>query len=112
VERAGLAGVFSPAECAIAGSMRHWRPDLVVPCDDTAVWVLHELHGRMLEFSAVIERSLGDPLGFAEVGSRVGFLAAMAETPDVPIPEWALLRQPGDLATLLQACEFPLSIEA
>jgi hypothetical protein len=51
-------------------------PDLVVPCDDTVVWQLHELHRTKLRLQPLIERSLG-------VASSYGIVAGRAELMEI-----------------------------
>ena len=63
---------LSPIE-ALAGAMRAMQPDLVVPCDDRALAHLHALHAALPASDSLrqlIERSLGDPAGYAAVRSR------------------------------------------
>jgi hypothetical protein len=55
------------------------RPDLIVPGDDSVVWQLHELHAKNFELRPLIERSLGDKDGYAEIRSRGAFLQAAKE---------------------------------
>jgi len=51
-------------------AMRRVQPDLIVPCDDRSVALVHELHRLRPQLRSVIERSLGDPSGFGIVESR------------------------------------------
>jgi hypothetical protein len=63
---------LSPME-ALAGAMRAMKPDIVVPCDDRALAHLHALHAALPArdgLRQLIERSLGDPAGYAAVRSR------------------------------------------
>jgi hypothetical protein len=63
---------LSPVQ-ALAGAMRAMKPDLVVPCDDRALGHLHALHASLPAgdgLRRLIERSLGDPAGYAAVRSR------------------------------------------
>ena len=63
---------LSPME-ALAGAMRAMKPDIVVPCDDRALAHLHALHAALPASDGLrqlIERSLGDPAGYAAVRSR------------------------------------------
>ncbi len=106
IQRAGAPTVLSSTESAIRHSMRQWRPDVVVPCDDTAVRALHRIHRTAPECSEVIARSLGDPSYFPKVGSRVRFLAAMANS-QARVPEWVVLHQHEDVAGSVQFSRFP-----
>jgi hypothetical protein len=62
------------------------RPDLVIPCDDRAVWQLHALHESHREHRELLERSLGAPEHYNTLRSRVG-CANIARTLGVPVPE-------------------------
>lgn len=53
--------------------------ELVVPCDDAAVWHLHELHSRYPEMRPLIEHSLGSKDSFSIVQSRGAILEAAVE---------------------------------
>ncbi len=55
------------------------RPDVIVPCDDGVVAQLHALHSSEPPLRALIEDSLGDPLGFPIVRSRERLLEAAAQ---------------------------------
>lgn len=69
----GLLGVRPALERA----RRDWRPDLVVPLDDVAGWMLRGLAvGRSVsaDLRALLERSLGAPTGYAAACSRVQLL--------------------------------------
>jgi hypothetical protein len=62
------------------------QPDLVIPCDDRAVWQLHALHESRREHRELIERSLGAPEYYNTLRSRVG-CANIARELGVPVPE-------------------------
>ncbi|MFC5864175.1 ATP-grasp domain-containing protein [Acidicapsa dinghuensis] len=53
--------------------------DLLVPCDDAAVWHLHELHAKYPEMQSLIEYSLCAKEGFATIQSRAETLEAAAK---------------------------------
>jgi hypothetical protein len=58
---------------AVAEAMQAMKPDLVVPCDERALAHLHALHAALPagdDLRRLIERSLGDPAGYAAVRSR------------------------------------------
>ena len=71
---ASLDSLYSYANLNPAGSLRNAilasGADLVVPCDDPAVWHLHEVHARYPETRSVIEYSLGPREGFSTIQSR------------------------------------------
>ncbi len=82
---------FQPADpmrsldLAIEGSGARY----LVPGDDRAVWLLHELAQRYPHYRELIERSLGPMHSFATVRSRPGLLALAASlgvlTPDTAV---------------------------
>jgi hypothetical protein len=75
------------AEAAsIKTALRRARPDLVVPCDDPAVRALHELHRQCSDLRGVIERSLGDPAGFATTEQRTA-LVDLARAMGLLVPQ-------------------------
>jgi len=60
----------------IAAAIKRVEPFLVVPCDDRATGILHRLHASgSAARMRLIERSLGDPAGFAAVRSKRAVLA-------------------------------------
>jgi hypothetical protein len=58
------------SRASLTAAIRKVRPDLIVPCDDRTVFLLHEIHGEYPELRPMIERSLGQPDGFPIVESR------------------------------------------
>jgi hypothetical protein len=75
------------AEAAsIKTALRRGRPGLVVPCDDPAVRALHELHRQCSDLRGVIERSLGDPAGFATTEQRTT-LVDLARSMGLLVPQ-------------------------
>jgi len=71
-----LAGVWSSAPFlrrSLTRIVRDWRPELILPLDDTAAWLLRGFanggrSGRRTR--ALLERSLGAPNGYAACVSR------------------------------------------
>ncbi len=63
----GLNSVQSLYEAIVSS-----QPDIVVPCDDSVVWQLHELHHTRVELQDLIERSLGGPEAYEIVAGQVG----------------------------------------
>jgi len=57
-------------EYAIAAS----SPGIVVPCDDRAVWQLHEMHELRPHLRPLIECSMGSPQSFLLLRSRAGLM--------------------------------------
>ena len=79
-------------ERAVAAS----APDIVVPCDDRAVWQLHDLHARRPDLRELIETSLGQAAAFPILRSR-SRLMEVARACGVPAPESQALESPGDV---------------
>jgi hypothetical protein len=73
-------------------------PDFIVPCDDGVVAQLHAIHRAEPAMRDVIERSIGDPDGFATVGSRFKLLSA-ARHLGIPIPETRQVLAKEDLVS-------------
>src|SRR5579883_151170 len=71
-------------------------PDIIVPCDDRAVWHLHELHARRPELRDMIEASIGAASSFGIVRSRADLIAAAREA-GIRVPETRLIRSQDDL---------------
>jgi hypothetical protein len=72
------------------------RPDLVIPCDDRAVWQLHALHESDRGQRGLIERSLGAPQYYNTLRSRVG-CANIARELGVPVPQTRALGSAADI---------------
>jgi hypothetical protein len=58
------------ARASLIAAIRKVRPDLIVPCDDSTVFLLHQIHADHPDLRQVIERSLGHPDSFPIVESR------------------------------------------
>jgi hypothetical protein len=79
-------------ERALAAS----APDIVVPCDDRAVWQLHDLHARRPDLRELIESSLGQSAAFPTLRSR-SRLMEVARACGVRVPESQALESPSDV---------------
>lgn len=64
---------------SLRAATREAQPDLIVPCDDGAVWQLHELHERNADLRSLIERSLGAADAYPALESRGQTLKAASE---------------------------------
>ncbi|HVS75794.1 MAG TPA: ATP-grasp domain-containing protein [Steroidobacteraceae bacterium] len=80
-------------ERALAAS----APDIVIPCDDRAVWQLHDLHARRPDLRRLIETSLGSPAAFPILRSR-SRLIELARDCGIRVPETQVLESAGDIA--------------
>jgi hypothetical protein len=66
------------------------RPDLIVPCDDGAVWQLHALYASDAELRPMIERSIGAGDAYPALESRSMTLKIAAEL-GIRVPAtWAI----------------------
>jgi hypothetical protein len=72
------------------------RPAIVMPCDDRAVWQLHELHERRPDLRALIEASIGESRSYAILRSRTG-LMEMARGMGIRVPETQAIRSTDDI---------------
>ncbi len=90
----GIAGFtyrpFRP-RLALSDAIAAFQPSILVPGDDRAVAHLHGLHrtGSVAE-RTLIERSLGDPAGYAVTASRAALLAA-ARAAGMEVPAGATI---------------------
>jgi hypothetical protein len=64
---------------SLIAAIRKVRPDLIVPCDDRTVFLLHEIHALYPDLRQMIERSLGHPDGFPILESRDDLQRVAAE---------------------------------
>ena len=55
---------------SLVAAIRKVRPDLIVPCDDSTVFLLHQIHAECPDLRQIIERSLGHPASFPILESR------------------------------------------
>ena len=104
---------LSPTQ-ALAGAMRATKPDLVVPCDDRALGHLHALHASLPardDLRRLIERSLGDPAGYAAVRSRGQALELAVQDGSLE-PASRELRSEADVREWCANRPFPAVIKA
>ena len=79
-------------ERALAAS----APDIVVPCDDRAVWQLHDLHTSRPDLRELIETSLGQAAAFPILRSRSRLMEAARDC-GVRVPESQALESASDV---------------
>lgn len=104
---------LSPTE-AVAGAIRAMKPDCVLPCDERALAHLHALHARLPlgdGLRRLIERSLGDPAGYATARSRGQALKAAAQDGSLE-PASCELRSEADVREWCANRPFPAVIKA
>lgn len=82
------------------------RPDLVIPTDDTAVWLLHDLAARHPDLAPLVERSLGDPQHYALLRSRRLFLD-LAQSLQIPCPATKLVQDRSEIESTLRDNALP-----
>jgi hypothetical protein len=107
----GLAPTQSIRTALIAS-----RPDLVVPCDDFATKCLHQVYddARVSGETAIeslLERSLGNPAGFATVRSRAATMALAREL-GVNVPETAVIQSADALTQWTTRYGLPVVLKA
>jgi hypothetical protein len=80
---AGIESLYDYRRLDSVGSLRAAisaaRPSLIVPCDDGAVWQLHELHASDPELRPLIEYSLGAKEAYPIIRKRAAVLQAASE---------------------------------
>ena len=90
----GMDSIFTYRSLNSIGSLKaaidSVRPDLVIPCDDGAVWQLHELHARDAELRPLIERSIGSAEAYAALESRRQTLQIAVELGIRVPPTWPI----------------------
>ena len=94
------------------------RPDLIIPCDDTATLHLHDLYYRALHsgkagetVSALIERSLGSPASFPFVYARTAFME-MAREENIRVPLTEVVKHGADLKNCVSRFGLPVVLKA
>jgi ATP-grasp domain len=81
---------------ALQAAVTASSPDIVIPCDERAVWQLHELHELRPEFRPLIETSLGAPGSFVKVRSRAAVME-LAREAGISTPETQVIRSEEDI---------------
>jgi len=79
-------------------AIRELQPELIVPCDDRAVSLLHELHRKHRDLRYLMERSLGNPSGFELIDCRASLLET-ARSLGIDIPATKQISTEEDLCT-------------
>ena len=96
----GIESVFPYRGLNSIGSLKSAilaaRPTLIVPCDDSVVWQLHELHARNAGLRSLIELSLGSGTAYPVLRSRAAFLQAAVEL-GIRVPATRTLTSEEDL---------------
>ena len=77
--------------------------DIVIPCDDRAVWQLYDLHEQRPDLRELIETSLGQAAAFPVLRSR-SRLMELARDRGVRVPETRALESASDVHAWFQAC--------
>ncbi len=102
---------------SLAAAIHEAAPDLVVPCDDDAAILLHQLHEVSYGTAAlamarrVIERSLGTPASCSLATARAE-LMRLAMTEAIRVPASARLSGPADLAEWSAHSGFPAVLKS
>ncbi|MGH6872438.1 MAG: ATP-grasp domain-containing protein [Rhizomicrobium sp.] len=97
---------------SLAAAIEASQPDLIVACDDRAAAHLHALHSTApRDIRARIERSLGDPEGYAPLASRSGFVTAAREA-GIAAPETVSVADEQTLDFALKILGLPAVLKA
>jgi hypothetical protein len=92
----------------LSKAMKTADPDLVIPCDDRAVSILHKLHRDSHDeaLKARIEFSLGRPDSYAPIASKSQLLA-LARRLGLMTPDSKPMGDTTELATMLAQSSYP-----
>lgn len=99
---------------SVLDAMRAMKPEVVVPCDERALAHLHAIHAALPpgdDLRPLIERSLGDPAGYAAVRSRAQVLAMAAQEGSLE-PASRELRSEADVRDWCASRPLPAVIKA
>ncbi len=107
--------VFSAARPthALRHAVERTAPDLIIPCDDRAVRLLHSFHGsnRSPDLRAFLERTLSPPAAFSASEHRHELLS-LARASGVRVPETRSVRDLHDLRAWQAEEPFPWVLKA
>jgi ATP-grasp domain len=81
---------------AVAAAIDAAKPDIVIPCDDRAVWQLHELHATRTDLRPLIESSLGAAAEFGVVAERLRLLET-AQSLGIRVPRTRAIANDDDV---------------
>lgn len=91
---------------ALENTIASVRPNIVIPCDDRAVWQLHELHETRPQFRRLIETSLGASEHYRTVRSRSGVIEIAGQM-GVRVPETGQIRSQEEIRDWISALPGP-----
>ena len=110
----GLSGVYPLRPFFVAravdDAVEAVRPELVVPTDDTAVWLLHDLARRRPEYAALVEHSVGSREHSAALRSRRAFLAVV-QLLGIPCSVPSLVGSAADIDAMIARSVFPVVLK-
>ena len=107
----------SARRALVVRAIEDFTPALVVPCDDMAVAVLHEVHAELVasgqapQAAELIARSLGDPYFFDATRKKSEFLRLAAHA-GAKVPETVVLRDRADLQRRAEDRLWPAVLKA
>ncbi len=78
IEPPHLYSGFNSLE-SLRAALNSAQPDLIIPCDDGALWQLFELYRTVDDFRALIERSVGRAEAYPVLQSRFRLLQAASQ---------------------------------
>lgn len=103
---------------SLIAAIKTTQPEIIIPCDDTAVQQLHELYAQARSLGpsgkhivSLLERSLGEPKSFPVVASRDDLLS-LARAAGISIPKTKLIESLDDLKTCHASASHPLVLKA
>lgn len=90
-----MLSFFRPSH-SLNAAIESLEPDIVIPTDEVMVVLLHQLYRDDPTKRALIQRSLGTPVSFGMILSRVG-LADVARAEDIDLPPTGRITSERDL---------------
>lgn len=111
---AGMGAVYGyrsrNSVAALERALAATAPDIVIPCDDRAVWQLYDLHEHRPSLRGLIAASLGRPEAFPVLRSR-SRLMELARACGVRVPETRALESASDVRAWFQDCPGPAVVK-
>lgn len=96
---------------SLAAAIVATKPDIVIPCDDRAVWQLHELQAARPDLRPLVESSLGPAAEFDIIATRLKLLET-ARALGIRIPETRPIEREDDVRAWFAAGPRPSVMKA
>ncbi|QJW97747.1 ATP-grasp domain-containing protein [Frigoriglobus tundricola] len=89
---------FDPFDApgSLAAALAAAAPTVVVPCDDAAAGLLHDVYHQRPDLRALIAASIGAPDMYPVTRSRIGFMK-LARARGLSVPDTVHVRHPADI---------------